>query len=319
MSNINTVLVLGAGVMGRGIAQHLACSDIKTIVYSRTQATLDKCRSQIEDSLASRAAQGYTTKTDNDGVHERISYVTDMAAHAPGADLVIETLSEKLNLKRRVFKELDALCPPETILATNTSSFDIDDIAEAAEKHPERVLGMHWFHPPDITPGIEMISGMETSPEIFKEVENFCLTIGKKPTRCANVPGFVANRIQMAMAAEAINIVSQGLASPREVDAIIRSTIGFRLGAFGPFEIADMAGADTYLAIMQYMREKYGWRNEEAISFLTSQVEKGRLGLKAGKGFYYYDEQAVERTLRQRDSFLLRRLNVFNLENCERD
>ena len=135
-----------------------------------------------------------------------------------------------------------------------------------------------------------MISGMETSPEVFKEVENFCLTIGKEPTRCANVPGFVANRIQMAMAAEAIKIVSQGLASPREVDAIIRSTIGFRLGAFGPFEIADMAGADTYLAIMQYMREKYGWGKRRGHLLPHFQVEKGRLGLKAGKGFYDYDE-----------------------------
>ena len=305
--------------MGRGIAQHLACSDIETIVFSRTEATLATCRSQIGDSLDARAAQGFTTKADNDRALARITFVTDMAPHAAQADLIIETLSEKLELKQRIFAELDGLCPADTVLASNTSSFDIDDIASAATLHPDRVVGMHWFHPPDITPGIEVIGGTKTTPETLKGLEEFCLTIGKEPTRCANMPGFVANRIQMAMAAEALKIVAQGLASPAEVDAIIRSTIGFRLGAFGPFEIADMAGADTYLAIMHYMREKYGWQNDDAIALLTSQIEKGRMGLKTGAGFYDYDERAVSRTLRLRDEFLLRRLSLFNTENCERD
>ena len=319
MKKINKVLVLGAGVMGKGIAQHLASFDIETVVFSRTETTLAKCRTLIRNSLDTLASQGRATEADNAQCLSRISYTTDMALAAPQADLIIETISENLELKKKIFEELDALCQPETILATNTSSFDINEIASAAKRHPQRVLGMHWFHPPNITPGIELIGGSWTSPEALRTMDDFCLAMGKVPTRCANTPGFVANRIQMAMVAEALKIVSQGLASPAEVDAIVRSTIGFRLGAFGPFEIADMAGTDTYRAIMKYMHDELGWENSDAVAFLSSLVKQGRLGLKAGAGFYDYDEKASERILQWRDTFLSRRLDVFNEETRERN
>ncbi|WP_338669413.1 3-hydroxyacyl-CoA dehydrogenase family protein [Pseudodesulfovibrio methanolicus] len=319
MSEISTVLVLGAGVMGRAIAQHLACAGIETTVFSRTRRTLDTCRGQIRDSLTTLAGQGLASEADNAAALSRITYVTDMAEPAGKVDLVIETVSENLPLKQKIFRELDGLCPAGTILATNTSSFDINEIASAAVNGPERVLGMHWFHPPNITPGIELIPGAATAPGVLEVLEAFCRAVGKVPTRCANAPGFVANRIQMAMVAEALKIVAEKLATPEEVDRIIRSTIGFRLGAFGPFEIADMAGTDTYLAIMHYMREKLGWDNGQAIALLTTYTDRGRFGLKAGAGFYDYDEASAARVLKLRDEFLSRRLALFNEENSERN
>ncbi len=319
MEKITSVLVLGAGVMGKGIAQHTASHGLNATVYSRTKATLAKCRTQISESLADLEARGRISRSEGDLTLSRLTYTTDMEPAARRCGLVIETVSENLDLKQRLFKRLDAICPAETILASNTSSFDIDALADAAERRPERVLGMHWFHPPHITPGIEIIASAKTAPEMVDALCGLCRDMGKTPTRCANTPGFVANRIQMAMAAEALAITAQGLAAPEEVDAIVRSTFGFRLGAFGPFEIMDMAGLDTYLAIMEYMREKLGWDNPEAEKLLASRVKEGRLGLKSGAGFYDYDNEAEKRLLSWRDAFLARRLDVFNAENNERD
>ncbi len=319
MKEIQSVLVLGAGVMGKGIAQHIAAKGFPVTVYSRTAATLDKCRALIGDSLANLEAQDRATPEDNVLLLGRISYTTEMESNAPRHDLVIETISENYDLKRNVFHRLDALCPPETILVTNTSSFDINDLADVAEKSPERVMGMHWFHPPNITPGIEVIPTSRTSPAVVETIFSFCRALDKLPTRCASAPGFVANRIQMAMAAEALKIVAEDLATPEEVDAIVRSTFGFRLGAFGPFEILDMAGTDTYLSIMRYMREKLGWNNPEVERILSEKVEQGCLGLKNGKGFYEYDAETEKRILTWRDNFLARRLEVFEEENRERE
>lgn len=319
MTDIKTVLVLGAGVMGKGIAQHLACQGLKVKVFSRTEKTLTKCSGQIRESLNALVAQGRMNEDRKDRVLSRLSSTMDISAAAPVHDLVIETISEDLDLKKTVFAQLDDVCPAETILATNTSSFDIDAIANAATRHPDRVVGMHWFHPPPITPGIEIIGGAMTSPETINRIIDFSRAIGKIPTRCANAPGFVANRIQMAMAAEALKIVAEGLATPQEVDEVVRSSFGFRLGAFGPFEIIDMAGTDTYLSIMRYMHKKLGWDIRQVEKLLTSLVDQNKLGLKNGAGFYEYDEDREKQILEWRDSFLSRRLDVFEAEVQERN
>jgi 3-hydroxybutyryl-CoA dehydrogenase len=199
------------------------------------------------------------------------------------------------------------------VLATNTSSFDINELS-AVTAHPERVIGTHWFHPPQITPCVEVIPSDATSPEVVEIATTLMRNIGKVPTRCKSAPGFVANRIQLAMAAEALAIVEAGLATPQEVDQIVRTSFGFRLSAYGPFQICDQAGADTYYSIYEYLYERLKREQMRPSPLLKKQVEQGRLGLKTGQGFYEYKQGAVEAMKRERDRKLYSRLRLFREE-----
>jgi 3-hydroxybutyryl-CoA dehydrogenase len=200
------------------------------------------------------------------------------------------------------------------ILATNTSSYDINELANVT-RNPQRVLGTHWFHPPPITPAVEIIPADATSRETIDQAIALMERIGKFPTLCKSAPGFVANRIQFAMAAEALAIVEEGLASPEEVDRIVKSSFGFRLSAFGPFEIADQAGLDTYRAIFEYLYNKLGREQFKPPRILSDLIDQGRLGLKSEKGFYDHEDGAAEALKRKRDSRLYARLKIFRDEN----
>ena len=180
--------------------------------------------------------------------------------------------------------------------------------------NPERIIGTHWFHPPQITPCVEVIPSNQADPANIDLVLEFLTGLGKVPTICKSAPGFVANRIQMALAAESIALVEEGLATPAEVDSIVKNSFGFRLGAYGPFEIMDQAGADTYLGVYRYLEEKLDKPYFKPPKLLEKQVKAGKLGLKSAGGFYDYGPGAVDTMRRDRDRKFYARLALVRKE-----
>jgi 3-hydroxybutyryl-CoA dehydrogenase len=286
---------------------------IEVLLVDRTPELLDAARRLIGDNLDYMRELGEITPEQIGSALSRISLTTDIKGAAAAADFVLEAVSENVDLKKTIFARLDECARPFVPLATNTSSFDISDLA-AATMHPERVIGAHWFHPPQITPAVEVIPGERTSRETIDITMAFMKRVGKIPTHCKSAPGFVANRIQYAMVAEALALVEEGLATPEEIDRIVKTSFGFRLGAYGPFEICDQAGIDTYYAVFQYLYGKLKREQFRPPELLKKLVEKGRFGLKARGGFYDYKEGAVEAVKRQRDQRLYRRLRLVREE-----
>ena len=314
MKYIKTVLVVGAGVMGHGFAQTFALNGLDVLLVDQRRELLDRARSWIRENLEFMVELALIQPPQIEAVLKRIRFTTDLDGAAAKADSVLEAITEDLELKKSLFKQLGTLTGPDVILATNTSSYDINDLA-AVTRHPRRVLGTHWFHPPPITPAVEIIPADATSPETVDQATALMERIGKFPTLCKSAPGFVANRIQLAMAAEALAVVEEGLASPQEVDRIVKSSFGFRLSAFGPFEIADQAGLDTYRAIYEYLYDKLGREQFKPAQILSDLIDQGRLGLKSGKGFYDHEDGGAQALKRTRDRRLYARLKIFSDEH----
>jgi len=316
MENIQKVLVIGAGTMGHGFAQVFALNGLDVSLVDETDELLSQARGWIKDNLEFMVELGELESSQVAPTLDRIQFRTDLDPAAENAEYVLEAVSEDLDLKKTLFKKLGETTSPGTILATNTSSYDINEFCSVA-KHPERVIGTHWFHPPPITPCVEIIPGDKTSRETIERTTAFMKRMGKFPTPCKSAPGFVANRIQLAMAAEAFAIVEEGLATPREVDRIVKSSFGFRLSAYGPFEICDQAGVDVYRSIFHYLQDKLNRDQFTPPRILDELVEQGRIGLKGKKGFYDYEEGAAESLKRERDRKLYARRRIFLEEQKE--
>jgi 3-hydroxybutyryl-CoA dehydrogenase len=314
MREINTVLVVGAGVMGHGFAQVFALNGIDVFLVDQNHELLDRAQGWIRENLAFMVELELIKSPQIESALNRIRFTSDLNGPAAIADYVLEAITEELELKKSLFKQLGTLAGTDVILATNTSSYDINELADVTQ-NPQRVLGTHWFHPPPITPAVEIIPADATSRQTIDQAIALMERIGKFPTMCKSAPGFVANRIQFAMAAEALAIVDDGLASPQEVDRIVKSSFGFRLSAFGPFEIMDQAGLDTYRAIFEYLYNQLDREQFKPPRILSDLIDQGRLGLKSEKGFYDHEDGAAEALKRKRDSRLYARLKIFRDEN----
>ena len=314
MEDIQKVLVIGAGTMGHGFAQVFALNGLDVTLVDETDELLSLARGWINDNLEFMVELDELEASQVAPTLDRIQFSTDPDQAAGSSEYVLEAISENLDLKKTLFKKLGEITLPETILATNTSSYDISEFCNVT-KHPERVVGTHWFFPPPITPCVEIIPGNLTSQETVDRATAFMKRMGKYPTPCKSAPGFVANRIQIAMVAEAFAIVEEGLATPQEVDRIVKSSFGFRLSAYGPCEIADQAGLDVYRAIFQYMKDKLNRDQFIPPRLLDELVEQGRIGLKSRKGFYDYEEGAAESLKRERDRKLYARRRIFLKEH----
>ncbi len=313
LETIDTALIVGAGIMGHGFAQLLAMNNIEVHLVDRAVEFLDRARSWIEDNLAYMIELGELQAPEMEAALSRINFTTDLAGNLPKADYVLEAVSENFELKRSIWKILGQKAAPAAILASNTSSYDINELSEGVP-HPERIIGTHWFHPPQITPCVEVIPGNGASQANIDLMMTFLSGLGKMPTFCKSAPGFVANRIQFALATEAIALVEEGLATPAEVDRIVKSSFGFRLGAYGPFEIMDQAGADTYLGVYEYLEKKLDKAYFKPPQLLQKQVAAGRLGLKTSGGFYDYGPGAADAMRRERDRKFYARLKLVRQE-----
>lgn len=313
MKPIGTALVVGAGLMGHGFAQIFAMNDLDVILVDKTDQLLDVARRWIQGNLHHLTELGEIESHRVEAVSRNIQFSTDLTKSAREADYVLEAVNEDFDLKRSIFEQLDKVATSDAILASNTSSFDINDLGSVKE-HPERVIGTHWFFPPQITPCVEIIPSNVTSQKTIDRTVALMERIGKVPTLCKSAPGFVANRIQYAMVAEALAIVEEGLATPQAVDRIVKTSFGFRLGAYGPFEIIDQAGLDIYSAVFEYLYSETHRERFLPPAILDNLIEQGRLGLKTQGGFYNYENGAVEALKRERDRKLYTRLRLLRDE-----
>jgi 3-hydroxybutyryl-CoA dehydrogenase len=278
---IKTVAVIGAGTMGNGIAQVIAAAGLNVIMTDIKDEFLAKGMNTIAGSLDRLIKKGTCTEDQKKAILARIKTTIDMK-EAKNAQLVIESAPEILELKANIFKELEAICPPETILASNTSALPISAIATAI-KRKDRVIGIHFMNPVPMLKGVEVIVSTYTSPETVEASKNFVKAIGKEPCEAKDYAGFIVSRLVDVLMNEAVQCVMDGN-KPEEVDKAMRLCCNFPLG---PLELCDLAGADIVLHGLETMEKEFGERLK-AVPLLKSQVRSGALGRKTGKGFYDY-------------------------------
>ena len=283
---INTVCILGAGIMGSGIAQVVAQAGIAVAIRDIDQPAIDTGLATIQNGLNRLVKKERISSREAEEAHARIRGTTDLADAVVDADLVVEAIVERMDVKRSAFSELDTLCKPETILASNTSGLSITEMA-AATGRPERVIGVHFFNPAPVMQLVELIRGYTTSDETFHACKAFVERIGKEPIEVHESPGFAVNRLLCPMINEAICVYSEGVAS---IEAIDR---GMKLGAnhpIGPLALADLLGLDTLLHIMEDLQRELGDSKYRLAPLLRKMVRAGHLGRKSGRGFYDYTE-----------------------------
>ena len=275
--------VLGAGQMGNGITQVAACAGIDVVMIDIQQDFVDRGVATIEKSLSKLVSKERMTQEDADAARSRISTAIDRSACAD-ADLVVEAVPEILDLKLSIFSELDGICKPDCILATNTSSISISEIA-AATSRPSKVIGMHFMNPVPIMKLVEVINGKETSEDVTTTVLSAAEKMGKIPLMCNDSPGFVSNRILCPMINEAILTLQEGVAEPEAIDGIMKLGMNHPIG---PLALSDLIGNDTVLHIMNVLHEGMGDDKYAPAPLLIEMVEQGKLGRKSGQGFYDY-------------------------------
>ncbi|QJU52716.1 3-hydroxyacyl-CoA dehydrogenase family protein [Herbiconiux sp. KACC 21604] len=300
------ICVIGAGLMGRGIAQSLALGGWSPVIVDRLPELTEKALLDIETSLTDAVVAGRLTDADARGAVDRIRTSDDLASVCSSADVVLEAVPEQLPVKHTVWREISEAARDDALLATNTSALDIDAIAVAVAA-PERFLGIHWYNPAQLVPGIEIVPGSMTGAETVTRALALMIAAGKKPIVVANRPGFVGNRLQFALIAEAFRCLEEGVATAESIDEIARSTFGMRLGDFGPIRLADLGGLDTYVSILTYLTETLGERFAVP-PLLRELVERGDLGVKSGRGVFSYANGEGAALSAERDSALARRL-----------
>ena len=280
---INKIMVLGAGTMGMGIAQVFAEAGKTVIVRDIADAFIQRGEGVLKKNLEKKVSKGKITEDQKNEMLSRVSFTLELA-DAKDCDLVVEAAIEVLDVKKDIFKELDTICKPETILASNTSSISITAIA-AATKRPEKVLGMHFFNPAPAMKLVEVIRGARTNDESFQAVYACAKEIGKNPVEVGEAPGFVVNRILIPMVNEGIGIYADGVATKEEIDEAMK------LGAnhpMGPLALGDLIGLDVCLAIMEVLYNEFGDSKYRPHPLLRKMVRANLLGRKTGIGFYDY-------------------------------
>ena len=284
--SMKNVAVIGAGTMGNGIAHTFAQSGFKVQLIDLSETSLKKGIDTISKNLDRMVAKEKITEAQKEETLKNISTFTSISEGVEYASLVVEAATENVDLKLKIFKQLDEACPEDTILATNTSSISITQIA-AVTSRPERIIGMHFMNPVPIMKLVEIIRGYNTSDEVTKLIMDLSVTLGKTPVEVNDYPGFVANRILMPMLNESIETLYNGVAGVKEIDTVMKLGMAHPMG---PLELADFIGLDVCLSILEVMYNGFKNLKYAPCPLLVNMVRAGKLGVKSGEGFYDYSE-----------------------------
>lgn len=293
--------------MGQGIAQSFALGGWSPVLVDRLPEFAEKGLAEVGRSLSAAVQADRMPASRAEEALSRVRISSELGAACFAADVIFEAVPETLSIKHGVWAEISAAAGDETMLATNTSALDIDAIAEAVST-PERFLGVHWYNPAQLIPGVEIVPGQATSPETVTRALALMTAVGKKPFVVKNRPGFVGNRLQFALIAEAFRCLEEGVATAESIDEIARSTFGIRLGDFGPIRLADMGGLDTYVSILTYLTQTLGERFA-APTLLRDLADRGEMGVKSGQGVFSYANGEGAALSSARDAALARRLD----------
>lgn len=285
MMDIKKVMVIGAGQMGSGISQVMAEAGLNVIMHDLKEDFVQQGLTKISQNLSRQVEKGRLSTAEKEAILGRIQPTSELGA-ASDVDVVIEAAVENMEVKKNIFARLDDLAPAHAILATNTSSLPITEIA-AVTKRADRVIGMHFMNPVPVMKLVEVIRGLATSEEVFQAVFGLAKQLNKIPVEVNDFPGFVANRVLMPMINEAIYTVYEGVASPEDVDQVMKLGMNHPMG---PLTLADFIGLDTCLFIMETLHEGFGDDKYRPCPLLRKYVKAGWLGRKTGRGFYTYDK-----------------------------
>jgi 3-hydroxybutyryl-CoA dehydrogenase len=281
--SVHAVGVVGAGTMGSGIAQVLVRSGYSVVLHDTTQELVRRGAEKISRGLERDVEKGQLTAEEKQRAESRLKTTTKLPDLA-SFDMVIEAVTEKFEIKAEVFRSLDALCRPEAIFASNTSSISITRLA-GVTRRPMRFVGLHFFNPVPVMKLVEVVPGLDTTEETVAAAEQIAASVGKTPIRSRDLPGFVSNRLLMPMINEAVYAVMEGVAAPEGVDGVMKLGMNHPMG---PLELADLIGLDVCLDIMKVLHEGFHDSKYRPCPLLERMVEAGRLGRKSGRGFYSY-------------------------------
>ncbi|MDH7914020.1 3-hydroxybutyryl-CoA dehydrogenase [Winogradskyella sp. SYSU M77433] len=293
---MKNIAVIGAGTMGNGIAHTFAQSGFKVKLIDISEASLERGLATISKNLDRMVSKEKITESDKESTLNNISTFTKIEDGVKDVELVVEAATENVDLKLKIFKQLDEVCGKDTILATNTSSISITQIA-AVTSRAEKVIGMHFMNPVPIMKLVEIIRGYNTSDEVTNTIMELSKTLGKVPTEVNDYPGFVANRILMPMLNESIETLYNGVAGVEEIDTVMKLGMAHPMG---PLQLADFIGLDVCLSILNVMYDGFKNPKYAPCPLLVNMVQAGKLGVKSGEGFYDYSEsRKAEKVSRQ--------------------
>ena len=299
--HIKKIGIVGAGTMGAGVAEIFAQFGYTVILYNRSKAGMQRALERIRSNVA-------PIETETDAAGAKI-YTTHDLAELAQVDLISESIAENLEVKQDIFRKLDEICDAKTLFTTNTSGLSISQIATAVS-HPERFAGMHYFNPPQIVPAMEIIKGEATSDATCEVLMDLAKQMQKQPILVQkDVPGFVASRLQFAVVREALHLVEEGIASPADIDAVMKHGLGLRWALLGPLEIADLGGLDIFNTVGSYVAKSMS-NVTDSPKVLQDLVAAGKLGAKTGSGFYDYPPGKASALIAERDEKLLEILKL---------
>ena len=302
--DVRVISVIGAGLMGHGIAQVFAQSGYNVIIRDVKQEFLTNAVSRMKDNLTKLSAAGIVQKEEIERILSRVTTTLDMNQAVAETDFVIEAATENIDLKKQIFREADELSPSNTILATNTSGLPIAEVARATNR-PMKVIGTHFWNPPYLLRAVEIVKGPETTSETVTLAYDLLTKVGKKPVVVnKDVPGQIGIRILYAMLREAISLAEKGVASPQDIDTVVKETLGSRLPVLGVLELADLSGVDLTLMVARRLFKDLE-NSPTPSKLLEGMVAEGRNGIKSLKGFYDWTPESVDSIIKKRDAHLL--------------
>ncbi|MEI4770589.1 3-hydroxyacyl-CoA dehydrogenase family protein [Psychrobacillus sp. FJAT-51614] len=306
------VTVLGAGTMGHGIVQLYAQAGYEVYMYDIKDEFLERAISRISDNLDMLIQENSITTSDKENTLNRISTTTDLREAVNGTRFVTEAVSENLTIKFDLFKQLEEVVEANTIIASNTSTFSIQQLSEGVQKK-DRLIITHFFNPAHLVPLVEVVKGPETSQDIIDRTVEVLRNIGKKPVVLKkDIPGLIGNRLQAALVREAFYLLDQGVAEAEDIDLAITAGPGFRWAFIGPLETADFGGLDIWKSVVENLAPVLS-KEEKIPQFVEEKVQSGNLGTKTGNGlFTYADNDEVQRRITERDENFIRLANIKN-------